>query len=111
MIHGFAWGLFLALLTGGVPRIETIFADFGVPLPHATIMVIRASHMGIVLASSILAILGVDWFVLRLFSKQGDVERSQSWSTLMIATPLVMSIVTVVTLGLPFLTIMTHLSG
>src|SRR4051794_26631363 len=109
--HGFAWGLLLVLLTCGVPTIATIFADFGVPLPRVTMLVIQASRMTLVVSSSILAILGVDWFVLGVLSRQGDGERCRIWSRLMIGTPLVMSVVTVVTLVIPFLTIMTRLSG
>jgi type II secretory pathway component PulF len=109
--HGTAWWLFLMLSGFGMPRTETIFADFGIPMPQLTILAIRASHSVVGLVSSILVLLGVDWFVLDALSRRGDVGRSRSWSALMVATPLVMIVLTLVAMSLPLFGCRMRLSG
>ncbi len=110
--HGIALGLFFLLLTFGVPRVERPFTDFGIPLPRATILVIRASHWPIAISSSILVLLGIDGYLLEILSRRGDPRWARTWSALMIATPLVIMALILAALGLPLITMDTSpLSG
>jgi hypothetical protein len=111
IIHGIAWGLFMALLGFGVPRFEAVFADFGVPLSDLSIRVIEASHIVDVLAMLTLILLVADGFVLESFRRRGIVKGSRRWSSLMIATPLLLVALTVVGLVLPLFTLNQKLSG
>jgi type II secretory pathway component PulF len=111
IVHGIAWGVLLALLAFGVPRVETVFADFGVPLPDVTILVIQASHRIVASVLLTLLLLVADGLVLDAFRRRGDFQRARSWSLLMIATPLSMVAVMLWALLLPMLTCMPRLSG
>jgi type II secretory pathway component PulF len=108
--HGIAMGLFLLVLAVGVPKVERVFADFGAPLPQATVLVIRASHRSIAFMLSTLVLLGVDWSMLAILSRRGDAQRARAWSVSMIAMPLLMIALILVALGLPLIT-MDTLSG
>jgi type II secretory pathway component PulF len=116
--HCYVWGLFLLLLAFLVPRIEAIFADFGVPLPKLTRLVLRASHLVssesppvVAITSLLLILLGADWLMLDAQSKRGDEGWAMAWSMLMLASPLLLIALTLVALFLPVLTTMTRLSG
>jgi len=109
--HAIAWGVFLAFLVFGTARVEPIFADFGVPLPNVTILVIEASHRLVAGVSLTLLLLVADGLVLNAFVRRGDVLRAWSWSLLMIVTPLSMVAVTLWALLLPLLIGTTGLSG
>jgi type II secretory pathway component PulF len=111
IIHGISWGLLVALLAFGVPRFEPIFSDFGIPLPEVSIRVIEASHMVGLLLVMIVLLLVADGFVLEAFDRRGAFEGARCWSTLMIATPLLLAAVTVVGVILPWLNVMQKLSG
>ena len=111
LAQGIAWGVFLVLLACVVPRFEMTFADFGVPLPNLTILVIEASHMLIAVIAVTVTLLIADGFVMAHFARRGDVVRVRSWSLLMIATPVVMVALTLGALVLPMLTVMQRLSG
>ena len=101
-VHGAIWGLFLVLLMCGVPIIETFFSDFGIPLTDMTTLVIQASHQVTALVLSTFLLLCVDGFVLSVRSSRGEVGVSRAWHALMIAPPLVMSVLTLLALSLPF---------
>jgi type II secretory pathway component PulF len=109
--HGFTWGLLLALLACVVPKVEAVFADFGVPLPNVTMLVIEASHWLVAAMAMTVSLLIADWFVMNHFARCGDRVGARSWSLLMIATPFVMAVVTLGALVLPMLTITQRLSG
>jgi hypothetical protein len=116
--HCYVWGLFLLLLAFLVPRIEAIFKDFGVPLPRLTSLVIKASDLVsresppvVSVTLLLLILLGTDWLMLDARAKRGDEGRAMAWSMLMFASPLLLIALTLAALFLPFLTIMTRLSG
>jgi type II secretory pathway component PulF len=109
--HGIAWGLLLVLFVFVVPRIETNFIDFGVPLPQVTNLAIRASHMVVALGSLTVVVLGTDWLMWNAQSGRGESELSRAWFVLMLAAPLLGIALTLVALALPFFTIMPRLSG
>ena len=116
--HCYVWGLFLVILAFVVPRVEVIFADFGVPLPRLTILVIRASHLvnwasppAVAISLLLLVLLGEDWLMLNAQSERGEEGWSLAWSMLMFASPLLLIGLTLVALVLPLLSITTRLSG
>ena len=95
MLAAIAWGSFhRAGLTFAVPRVEVIFADFGIPLPLVPRMIITTSHLIFRLAPVIpllfAALLAGDWFVLEAFGKRGEIGASRVWSRLVLITPLLM---------------------
>jgi hypothetical protein len=116
--HCYVWGLFLLIMAFVVPRVEGIFADFGVPLPRLTILAIGASHL-VLWASSpvvtipllLLILLGADWLMLNAQSERGEEGWALAWSMLMFACPLLLIALTLVAFVLPFFTITTRLSG
>jgi type II secretory pathway component PulF len=109
--HCTVWCMLLVLLACGVPRFEAVFADFGIPLPNLTILVIEASHLALAVIASTVLLLVADWFVMARFARRGDVVSVRAWSLLMIATPVVMLALTLGGLILPMLTITQRLSG
>ncbi len=116
--HCYTWGLFLVLLAFAVPRAESIFLDFGVPLPRLTNLVVGASHVVarsfppvVAIPSLLLLLLGADWLILNAQSERGEEGWALAWSMLMFASPLFLIGLTVVALVIPFLTITTRLSG
>ncbi len=116
MVHGCAWGLLLVTLRFGVPRVEAILKDFGIPLPRATIGLIEASHAlvrpGTSLAGLTLVlalVLACDTLMLQML--RGHEGAARAWSIFMLATPLCLIVLIIVAFGLPFFTIMTRLSG
>ena len=108
---GIAWALLVLLLAFGVPRVETSFTDYGMPLPRLTDLTIRASHMWTAFLLLAMILLGTDWYVANELSRQGSAEWAWSWSALMIATPLLLIALTLVALALPFFMIDTGLRG
>jgi len=102
--HAIAWWLLLVLLAFVVPRAEEIFTDFAIPLPRATTLLFRASHLVCIVVPLILGVLGADHLVAKALRGRGDPELSRAWSALMFAFPLVLLAVTVVALVQPFLT-------
>jgi type II secretory pathway component PulF len=111
IVHGVAWGLFLALLAFVVPRVEAIFADFGMPLPRVTTLALRASHHISTVVAIVIAMLTADYVVSKARSVRNDEDLSKAWSALMLALPLALIAVTLGALVLPLMTIMTPLSG
>ena len=109
--HGIAWGVWLIVLTFGVRKLEAIFVDFGVGLPGFTALVIRVSHLGIALVPLLLVVLGVDWFVLHALDRRGEARRYRTWSIAMLVVPWLLFAATIVALAIPFLSILTRLSG
>jgi type II secretory pathway component PulF len=109
--HGIAWGLFFVLLGFGVPRIEAVFTESNMPLPRFTSLVIHTSHLAIVFALLVVDLLVVDWYVLDALSEQGEVSSARAWSALMLATPLLVTGLTLWALALPWFTIDWGLSG
>jgi type II secretory pathway component PulF len=103
--------LFVLLLACGVPRIETSFTDYGIPLPRLTELTIRASHMwtGFLLLATTL--LGTDSYVADRLSRQGNAEWARAWSAVMIATPLLLVAMILVAMVLPFFALDPGLSG
>jgi type II secretory pathway component PulF len=110
-IHAIAWGLLMALLGVVVPKFEAAFADFGIPLSDLSIGVIEASHIVGVLATLTLILLVADGFILELFRRRDIVKGSRGWSSLMIATPLLLAALTMVALVFPLFTLHQKLSG
>jgi type II secretory pathway component PulF len=108
---GIAWVLLLLLLAFGVPRVETSFTDYGIPLPRLTAFTIRASHMWPVFLLLATILLSTDLCLIAKLSGQGDAEWFRSWSAVMIATPLLLIALTLMSLVLPLFTIDTGLSG
>jgi type II secretory pathway component PulF len=106
-----AWGLVFVLLLLAVPRAEAIFNDFGAPLPRITTLVVRASRLGWVWIPLALFPLVVDWFVLGSFQGDEATPASKIWSIFVFALPLALIGAVLVALALPFLTLMTPLSG
>jgi len=104
--HGIAWGVLLATLILGVPTIEPIFTDFGVPLPNLTTWVIQASHWPSALLLLTVLLLVADRFVLAALLRRGDVVEVRSWSLLMIAPPILMVAATLWALILPMWIVM-----
>ena len=111
IVHCIAWGLLLALLAFVVPRVEANFNDYGVPLPHVTILVIRASHRVVVFASLAVLVLVADGLMRNARSRRSGSGLARAWSVLMLACPLFMIALALVALALPFFTIMPRLSG
>jgi hypothetical protein len=109
--HAVAWGCWLVVLTFGVRKIERAFADFGVDLPSVTVFAIKVAHMGVVLAPLLLILLGVDWSVLRALGRRTDGGRYRAWAIAMLVVPLLLFMGTIVALAVPFLSILTRLSG
>ena len=116
--HGYVWGLFLVILAFVVPRVEVIYADFGIPLPRLTILVIRASHLvnwasppAVAISLLLLVLLGADWLMLNAQSERGEEGWSLAWSMFMFASPLLLIGLTLVALVLPLLSFTTRLSG
>ena len=116
--HCYVWGLFLVILAFVVPRVEVIYADFGIPLPRLTILVIRASHLvnwasppAVAISLLLLVLLGADWLMLNAQSERGEEGWSLAWSMFMFASPLLLIALTLVALVLPLLSITTRLSG
>jgi hypothetical protein len=88
-----------------------VLKNYNIPLPKATAFVIWAAHQVIALVYFILVVLGVDWFVLESLSRRGEIDLSQTWSTLMFATPMVLIALTLIAVSSPFFTIDFGLSG
>ena len=113
--HGIAWGLLFVLLAFGVPRVEAIFKDFGVDLPGATILVIRASHLVVgffyFLAALLLILLGTAWSLLDALTRRGEVRSARAWSILMFAAPLLLIVLAALAVGLPMLGMGNGLDG
>jgi type II secretory pathway component PulF len=109
--HGVVWGIWLGLFIFGVPGIESILRDYNFPLPRAAVFVIWAAHQVIALIFLTLVLLGVDWFVLEFLSRRGVIDLSQTWSTLMFATPLLLIVLTLIAMSLPLFTSDFGLSG
>jgi type II secretory pathway component PulF len=111
IIDGVLWGLLLVLLAFVVPRVEAIFADFSIPLPRLTTLVIRASHHIFTVVAIVFATLTADYVVSMARSVRDDEELSKSWSALMLAFPLALIALALAALVTPLMTIMTPLSG
>jgi len=103
---GFSWGY-----SPAVPRAASIFADYGIPLPRQTSFLFRGSYRAFALVAVLLVLLGVDWLMLEALSRRGKVTFSQAWPALILISPLLLIVWTLVALVLPFLTIMPRLSG
>ncbi len=113
---GVSWGLCLGFLVVVVPRIESIFKDFGIPLPRNTVFVISAAHrvvryQWLIAVWLILVNSGAEWFMFVTVSRPGKRDTPRRWSGLIVATPLVLIMLTLIALSLPLFTIMTRLSG
>ena len=100
--EGIAWALLVLLLASGVPKVETSFTDYGIPLPRLTDLTIRASHMWTVFLLLATILLGSDWYVADELSRHGNAEWARAWSAVMIATPLLLVALILVALVLPF---------
>jgi hypothetical protein len=111
IVHGIVWGICLTLFIVRVREIDSILKDYNFPLPRAAVFVIWAAHQVIVLIFLFLVLLGVDWFVLEFLSRRGEIDLSQTWSTLMFATPLLLIVLTLVAMSLPLFTSDFGLSG
>ena len=109
--HGVVWGIWLGLFIFGVPGIESILRDYNFPLPRVEVFVIWAAHQVIACIFLILVLLGVDWFVLESLSRRGEIDLSQTWSTLMFATPLLSIVLALIAMSLPLFTSDFGLSG
>jgi hypothetical protein len=109
--HGIAWAICLGFFVFGILGIESILNDENIPLPRAAVFVIWAAHQVIALTVSILVLLGLDWFALELLSRRSEIEVSQTWSTLVFATPMVLIALVLIALSLPFFMIDFGLSG
>ena len=109
--HGIAWAICLGLFIVGVREIDSILKDYNFPLPRAAVFVIWAAHQVIALIFLILVLFGVDWFVLESLSRRGEIDLSQTWSTLVFATPMVLIALVLIALSLPFFMIDFGLSG
>jgi hypothetical protein len=109
--HGVVWGLWLGLFIFGVLGIESILRDYNFELPRVAVFVIWAAHQVIALILLVLVLLGLDWFVLESLSRRGEIDLSQTWSTLMFATPLLLIVLTLIAMGLPLFTSDFSLSG
>ena len=58
-----------------------------------------------------LVLIGVDWFVLQSLFRRGEIEVSQTWSTLIFATPLVLITLALIALSSTLFTLDFGLSG
>jgi type II secretory pathway component PulF len=104
--HAIAWGLCLGVFVFVVPTIEAIFNDFNLPLPRKTIFVISSAHWIIrhqrsIVVGLILVLPAAEWLMLLARSEHGGTDLSWRWSVLMFATPLVVTALTLIALGLP----------
>lgn len=118
LAHGYPWGLFLALLALGIPSAESIFRDFGVPLPRMTAWVFGASHLlngpapaFVAVPVVLLLVLFADWLLLNARCRRGEEGTILAIFILMFGLPLVLTLLTLGSLWLPFLTITHRLSG
>ena len=111
IVHGIVWGICLGLFIVGVRAIDSILRDYNLPLPRVAVFIIWAAHQVIALIFLILVLLGVDWFVLESLSRRGEIDLSQTWSTLMFATPLLLIVLTLIAMSLPLFTSDFGLSG
>jgi type II secretory pathway component PulF len=93
-----------------VPRFVALFNDFGVALPAATILVIRASRQLVALVLLVLVLLVADWFLLSTRTDRGVTRVSGPWSVLMLACPLLLIALTLVALGVPLLGLLDRLN-
>jgi hypothetical protein len=110
--HGVIWGIiWLGLFIFGVPEIGSILRDYNFPLRRVEVFVIWAAHQVIACIFLILVLLGVDWFVLESLSRRGEIDLSQTWSTLMFATPLLLIVLALIAMSLPLFTSDFGLSG
>jgi hypothetical protein len=109
--HAIAWGLFVLLAAVGVPCAEAFFADRDIPLPGATMFVIRASHLRAVFLLLIPGLAALDGYVLDRLSKKGDVAGARSWSAVVLTAALPLIALFLAALVLPLLTIEPRLSG
>ena len=108
--HALAWVFCLGLFVFGVTGIESILRDFNIPLPRAAVFVIWTAHQVVALVLLFLVSIGVDWFVLQSLVRRGDIEVSQTWSTLIFATPWVLIALSLIALSLTFFTMDFRLS-
>jgi hypothetical protein len=109
--HGIAWAICLGFFVFGIPGIESILRDYNFALPRVAVFVIWAAHQVIACIFLILVLLGVDWFVLESLSRRGEIDLSQTWSTLMSATPLLLIVLALIAMSLPLFTSDFGLSG
>jgi type II secretory pathway component PulF len=107
--HGISWAVLLALPACGVPKLERIFADFGIPLSNLTMIVIEASHLVIAIIAMTVILLVADWFLMARFVRRGDVVSVRSWSVLMVGAPFVMVALTLWALILPMVAVIQRL--
>ena len=94
-----------------VPRIEPIFKDFGIALPHATILVIKASHLLVVVIPIVLAVIAVNLLVAAALVAQGRRSLASTWAVAMLAVPLMAIAVVVLSVSLPMIGLVQRLSG
>jgi type II secretory pathway component PulF len=102
-----AWGLCLGLFVFVVPRIEAVFAEYNLPLPQNTDFAISAAHRVIrfrwlILVGLILVIPGAEWLTPVMLSGPTKSDMSRALSTLMLAIPLVLIVLTLIALSSPF---------
>jgi hypothetical protein len=113
--HAIAWGLCLGLFVFGVSRIEAIFDDFNMPLPRCTAFVISVAHriiryQGLITAGLIVIISSSEWFMPFAVSGQEKSDSFRRLSRLLLATPLVLIVLTLIALSPPLFTLMTPLN-
>jgi hypothetical protein len=84
-VHGAAWGVVWIVLAFGVPRVASIFADFGLPLSKLTADVLWASRRRVLSTTVVLALLAVDHVVLNRLARQGDAEVFRFWGQAVLA--------------------------
>jgi len=97
---GLAWGLVLALLVFGVPKVRGIYADFGLDLPRASVLVLQATDWLTAHAPTLLVLLGTAWIVREILSG-GEGARNRGWWVGMVVVPLLLLALMVVALGVP----------
>lgn len=110
-IPGLVWELFLVTLIYGAPRLQVIYADYGVDLPGPTLLVLQSSQWVIALAAMLLVLLGVVWVLQDALSTRSETKGSRTGSILLLACPLLLLPTTLIALGLTILDIARRLRG
>ena len=101
VVASIGWTIFLLMVIVVVPKLDAINRDFGIPLPAATIALVRLSHLAVGRLSVCLALLVALWVMTGVCVYQG---KSGLWAAVMLAVAGELIGLTVATLGLPLLT-------